>query len=262
MRWPMRDISPRRLKDGLTARDISVGYGRVAVLKNVTLNIAPGEHVGLLGPNGAGKSTLLKCLAGLLAPSTGAVWSGPHEITSLDASLRRHLGIALVPEGRRMFASLTVEETLRLAHQAMGVKGVRLRDAVDGVYGQFPSLARRRSVASGLLSGGEQQMLCIARAMVGEPSILLVDEPFMGLAPMVTGALIEQFHGLVSAGVSMLIADESRRTLERLALSRIETIAELGCTSQLSKGEVEPPTITAIRSDECVELPARDEGRS
>lgn len=218
-------------RPGLEVRSVSVGHGAATVLHGVELDVRPGESVGLVGPNGAGKSTLLWAIAGLLAPSQGTIRFGGTDLAGYAPERRRRLGIALLAEGRRIFPSLTVHETLTVAHRSMGLGRSQTRDAVAQCYERFPSLERRRAVTAALLSGGEQQMLCMAVALASEPALLLVDEPFMGLAPLVTASLIGHFGNLARAGVAMVMADESRTALERVGLDRIIDITKFGSST-------------------------------
>ena len=213
---------------GLEVRAVSVGHAGATVLHGIELDVRPGESVGLVGPNGVGKSTLLWAIAGLLTPSQGTIRFGGTDLAGYPPERRRRVGIALLAEGRRIFPSLTVHETLTLAHRSMGLSRAQTRDAVAQCYERFPSLARRHAVSAALMSGGEQQMLCMAVALASSPGLLLVDEPFMGLAPAITASLIDHFGNLVRAGVAMVMADESRTTLQRVGLDRIIDITKFG----------------------------------
>jgi branched-chain amino acid transport system ATP-binding protein len=206
---------------------ICAGYNGSTVLRDMSLTVNAGRTVGLVGPNGAGKSTLLSVASGLLRPTSGAVRSGAHDITTLPAEARRHRGLSHLAEGRRVFPSLTVDEALLLVHRTLGCDKHEARAKADQVYQRFPALSGRRRITAALLSGGEQQMLCLAVALAGEPSLLLIDEPFMGLAPTVIAYLIDQFRELASSGVALVIADESRSTLERIGLDEVVSLHDL-----------------------------------
>ncbi|MEV6900300.1 ATP-binding cassette domain-containing protein [Amycolatopsis sp. NPDC051372] len=202
------------------------------VLRRVNFIVGAGECVGVLGPNGVGKTTLLSCLAGVLGPGPGTVTGGYEtgetvDLTRSGPEARRMGGISLVPEGRRIFPRLTVEETLRFAHEALKQPRARADEEIDEVYTRFPSLASRRQVAAGMLSGGEQQMLSLARAMAGGPSVLLVDEPFMGLAPKVIDELIDYFRELRSTGMTLVVADESATSVDQLDPERTVDVRDL-----------------------------------
>jgi branched-chain amino acid transport system ATP-binding protein len=203
------------------------------VLRNVSLRIDGGEAVGLVGRNGGGKSTLLRAIAGLLPPLSGSISTDGHDITRFRPEERRRIGIALLAEGRRVFASLTVHETLLLVHSRFEGSRREVDQAVEATYGRFPALAGRKEVPSALLSGGEQQMLCLASALAGSPWVLLIDEPFMGLAPAMSSLLAVELAELTHTGVTMIIADESRRTLERIGLHRILSIERLSGAESL-----------------------------
>jgi ABC-type branched-subunit amino acid transport system ATPase component len=227
----------------VTLDGADIGYGQMTVLRRVCFTIGAGECVGVLGPNGVGKTTLLSCLAGVLGPGPGTV-SGVDEagerldLTRSGPETRRMVGISLVPEGRRIFPRLSVEETLRFAHEALHLPRLRIEEAISEVYARFPSLANRREVAAGMLSGGEQQMLSLARAMAGGPSVLLVDEPFMGLAPKVVHELIDYFRELRGAGVTLVVADESATAVEQLDPERTVDVRDLQPLAAAA-GEVE-----------------------
>ena len=170
---------------------------------------------------------MLSSLAGLLIPTAGRIVSGEHQITAMPPEDRRHHGLSLLQEGRRIFPRLTVHETLTLAHETLGMNTTDVEAETAAIYERFPSLGTRRDVAAGLLSGGEQQMLCLARAMACGPSILLIDEPFMGLAPLIISLLTDYLTELRATGVTMVIAEESRAMLERIGADRLVEMHEL-----------------------------------
>jgi branched-chain amino acid transport system ATP-binding protein len=216
----------RQITD-IALEGISAGYGRSTVLRDISISLAPGETVGIVGPNGAGKSTLLATMAGLIRPTAGSILAAGRAITAMSPEERRREGLALVAEGRRVFPSLSVTESIALACRALHLPRSATPIAIAAAFQRFPSLAARRDVTGALLSGGEQQMLCLAMALVGEPSVLLIDEPFMGLAPTVTQGLSDEFRTLASSGVALVIADESRATLERLGLERVVSLHDM-----------------------------------
>jgi branched-chain amino acid transport system ATP-binding protein len=184
---------------------LSAGYGALAVLDNVSLKVGRGEVIALFGPNGAGKSTLMKALSGLIRPVTGTVRLDGKDLTALAAPLVARSGLILVPEGRQVFPQLTVAENLRL--------GATRRDdftasEIEDMLARFPRLRPRLHTAAGLLSGGEQQMLAVARGLLAHPEVLLLDEPSLGLAPAVVTELFEQFTRLRDEGMTLLIVDQ------------------------------------------------------
>jgi branched-chain amino acid transport system ATP-binding protein len=170
---------------------VCAGYSAVAVLHNVSISVGAGAFVAVVGPNGAGKSTLFKTISGVLAPTAGAIRFEGADLTRVAPSRRPHLGIAHVPEGRHVFASLTVMENLELgASTATGCR--RFATSIEEIFTLFPVLAERRRQFAGTLSGGEQQMLAIGRGLASAPKLLMLDEPSMGLAPAVADFIFER----------------------------------------------------------------------
>lgn len=192
----------------LTIENLQAKYGDAIALHDVSLSIVEGEITGILGSNGAGKSTLLKVIAGHLKPSGGAVRLDGELINGLPPYKISDLGIALVPEGRRVFANLTVEDNLLVGGSSRRAKSSR-RKVLDEVYDLFPRLAERRTQAAGTLSGGEQQMLAIGRALMLRPRIILLDEPSLGLAPIVTELVFETIRLIGKTGVTMLLVEQN-----------------------------------------------------
>lgn len=210
----------------LNARSLTVGYGKVTVIEEFDVHIPRGGFVGIVGPNGAGKSTLLAALSGMLRPSRGTIELDGKDVTTVPAHRMRKLGVALAPEGRRVFSSLTVEETLILAHRAIASRDEGSHEEMlDRLYGIFPRLQQRRGISAGLLSGGEQQMLVLARALVVPPLVLLVDEPFLGLAAGLCADLRVQLHSFVTPETAVVVADESRKSLRDLEVSDVVEIS-------------------------------------
>jgi branched-chain amino acid transport system ATP-binding protein len=183
----------------LVVSNLSAGYGQVRVLEDLSLEVRSGETVALLGTNGNGKSTLMKCIMGLLAPASGSITAEidgqRHELAGARTEDIVSLGIALVPEGRRLFPRLTVEENLTLGAFRRLARRVLPRN-IDFCFEAFPRLKERRRQLAGSMSGGEQQMLALGRALMGEPRILLVDEPSVGLAPLLVKRTIEKIKEL------------------------------------------------------------------
>jgi ABC-type branched-subunit amino acid transport system ATPase component/ABC-type branched-subunit amino acid transport system permease subunit len=189
----------------LDVSDLSAGYGSLAVLDHVALHVARGETIAVLGPNGAGKSTLMKALSGLIRPVKGTIGFGGAELTRLPAHLVARRGLILVPEGRQVFPQLTVAENLRLGATRRG--DFELAE-IETMLERFSRLRPRLHTAAGLLSGGEQQMLAVARGLLARPEILLLDEPSLGLAPAVAAELFGQLTQLRDEGMTLLIVDQ------------------------------------------------------
>jgi branched-chain amino acid transport system ATP-binding protein len=205
----------------LEAEDVVVGYGQTRVLKGVSLTLEKGEALAVLGANGAGKSTLMMTLAGLLRPWSGAIRLDGDDITRIPAEERPLLGIALSPEGRGIFSALSIEENLLIGatslRRRVGATEARRQTAetLERVYTMFPVLGRRRGDRGSNLSGGQQQMLAIGRALAARPKVLLLDEPCLGLAPKVGKEVYAALAELRAAGQSLIVVDESsRRALE------------------------------------------------
>jgi branched-chain amino acid transport system ATP-binding protein len=188
---------------------LEVAYGGIKAVKRIDLHVREGELVTLIGANGAGKTTTLKALAGLLRPSSGRVLYEGRDITGLPAHELVNFGLALVPEGRGVFGRLTIAENL-----AMGAYARRDRDVLrdyERAYGLFPRLAERRRQLAGTLSGGEQQMLAIARALMSRPRLLLLDEPSMGLAPLMVQKIFETIKMVAAEGVTLLLVEQNAK---------------------------------------------------
>jgi len=184
-------------------------YGKSHILHGVSLEVHRGEIVGLLGRNGVGKSTTLKAIMGLVHPSSGAVLLEGRPIAHLPAHRLARLGIGYVPEDRRIFRLLTVSENLRTGLDGRGVSEERKKELLDMAFEYFPVLAERRGQAGGTLSGGEQQMLAIARAMMLEPKIILLDEPTEGLMPRMVSQIRNIIDVLRSRGVAVLLVEQN-----------------------------------------------------
>lgn len=195
----------------LHLENIVSGYGVIPVLKGISLNVEEGEMVSIIGPNGAGKSTLLRTISGLIRCSSGSIKFSGHEISCLRAYKIAQLGLVQIPEGRGIFAPLTVYENLQMGtySKARQITKAKMQDLLDFVYEIFPVLAKRRKQESGTLSGGEQQMLAIARALMSEPKLLLLDEPSLGLAPALVTEIARVLSQLNSNGLSMLLVEQN-----------------------------------------------------
>jgi branched-chain amino acid transport system ATP-binding protein len=193
----------------LYSEGMDVSYGRVQVLYDVSIEVFSGELVALLGTNGAGKSTWLKGVSNLVSPSSGRVVFDGEDITGLPPDEIVARGLGHVPSGRGTLPDLTVEENLRLGGHLLRHDPARRREATDAVYELFPWMAERRKQAAGTLSGGEQQMLGIARALVNRPKLLMVDELSLGLAPIVIEEIYEQVKRLNDDGLTILIVEQN-----------------------------------------------------
>jgi branched-chain amino acid transport system ATP-binding protein len=194
----------------LELREVEVSYGNIRALKGLSLTVAEGELVTLIGANGAGKSTTLKTISGLLRPKAGTLFYRGHPLDRLPPHQIVALGISHCPEGRHMFGRLTVTENLRLG-------AVQRRDRekvpqdIEHVYQLFPVLKDRRAQLAGTLSGGEQQMLAIGRAMMSRPQLLLLDEPSLGLAPILVSLIFETIQQLKREGTTILLVEQNAR---------------------------------------------------
>jgi branched-chain amino acid transport system ATP-binding protein len=202
-------MSPDVTEPLLEVEEVHTYYGKSHILDGVSLEVGRGEVVGLLGRNGVGKSTTLKAVAGLVHPSSGDVRFEGRPISRLPAHRVARLGIGYVPEDRRIFPLLTITENLRTGLDRHGVTAARKKELLDKTYEYFPVLAERRSQAGGTLSGGEQQMLAIARAMMLEPKIILLDEPTEGLMPRMVSQIREIIDVLHRDRVAVLLVEQN-----------------------------------------------------
>ena len=192
----------------LEVRGIDAGYGDVQVLFSLALEVREREIVTLLGSNGAGKTTTLLCIMGVLPPRKGEVLFKGQSLSRAPAAERAGMGIALVPEGRELWPQLTVRENLELGAYH-GRARARVKQNLDRVHGLFPRLLERKSQVAGSLSGGEQQMCAIGRALMSEPKLLLLDEPSLGLAPVVVDQMLEAITALHRAGLTLLLVEQN-----------------------------------------------------
>lgn len=199
----------------LRVNGVSSHYQRMAALTNVSVEVAQGECVALIGANGAGKTTLLNVISGVQPASGGAVVYDGLDIGTVRAPDRVKRGVVQVPEGRQVFAPLTVSENLDLGAYTQLAEGRERR--IAEVYDMFPVLASRRAAAAGTLSGGEQQMLAIGRALMSEPKLLLLDEPSLGLAPMIVSFIFDKIGELSAKGMSILLVEQNASLALELA---------------------------------------------
>jgi branched-chain amino acid transport system ATP-binding protein len=204
-----RERSGGQEVNALELQGVHAAYGRVEVLAGVDLALAPGEVCALLGPNGAGKTTLLNVCAGLLRPSRGDLVLGDRAVTGADPVELARRGVCLIPEGRGVFPNLTVRENLLMATHA----GHARADVEALAYERFPRLKERRRQVAGTMSGGEQQMLALARGLATDPAVLLLDELSMGLAPVVVGGLYELVAQVARQGVAVLVVEQFASTV-------------------------------------------------
>ncbi|MFN8445299.1 MAG: ABC transporter ATP-binding protein [Caldilineaceae bacterium] len=193
----------------LELRDLEVYYGNIRALQGVSLTVREGELVTLIGSNGAGKSTTLKTISGLLRPKQGSLIYHGQRLDALTPHKIVHLGISHCPEGRRVFGGLTVEENLRLG--AVQRNDGEIRNDRDRMYDLFPRLKDRRTQAAGTLSGGEQQMLAISRALMSRPKMLLLDEPSLGLAPLLVETIFNTIRRLKTEKTTILLVEQNAR---------------------------------------------------
>jgi len=201
------------LASRLIVEKVEAGYGAVRVLHGVSVHVEQGESVVLLGSNGNGKSTLIKCIMGIVPPTSGAIWleadGARVDLVGRSPQSIVDLGIALVPEGRRLFPTLSVEENLMLGAYRKGARA-KLMGNLDFIFEVFPVLAERRNQLAGSMSGGEQQMVAVARALMSEPRILLIDEPSVGLAPIMVNRMIAKIKELKERrSLTVLMAEQN-----------------------------------------------------
>lgn len=200
----------------LSVNDLYVNYGNVEALHGINLQVEEGEIVTILGANGAGKSTTLMTISGLVSPREGQIFYKDTEISALQGHEVVKLGIAQVPEGRRVFATLTVQENLNLGAFTLSDKD-KINKTMEWVFELFPRLKERREQLAGTLSGGEQQMLAIARGLMASPRILLLDEPSLGLAPILVKSIFATIKEINETGVTVLLVEQNARAALKLA---------------------------------------------
>jgi branched-chain amino acid transport system ATP-binding protein len=219
------------VKPLLELRNIRAGYGTIDVLHGVDLVLEAGQVYALLGPNGAGKSTTLGVCSGQILPSAGQVLLNGREINGVSSDALARAGVCLVPEGRGVFPNLTVTENLRMYTYA----GASFRDVQEKAFSQFPRLKERRKQIAGTLSGGEQQMLAMSRALASDPALLLLDELSMGLAPIIVEELYRRVADLASLGLSILIVEQFAQAI--LGVSTVASIMLHGRITRTGRPE-------------------------
>ncbi|THF69354.1 ABC transporter ATP-binding protein [Deinococcus sp. Arct2-2] len=229
----------------LEIRDLSVNYGHFTALHSLNLTVSPGEIVVMLGANGAGKSTLFRTLSGLQRPSGGtATWNGVS-LTGGKPEFNVANGVAQCPEGRLLFPELSVEKNLRLGAFVHRKDAAGTARELERVYELFPALVEKRNVPAGSLSGGQQQMVAIARALMARPTLLLLDEPSLGLAPLVVEQVFEAVQRVNAAGVGVLLAEQN--AFAALGIAHRGYVLEGGCVS-LQGSQHELMTDDRVRS--------------
>ena len=200
----------------LKVTDLKVNYGGIEALKGISFDVRQGQIVTLIGANGAGKSTTLRAISGLVKPSDGSINFMGRDITSFNSQKIVAEGVALVPEGRRVFANLTVKENLKIGAYLRKDKD-EIEEGIKDIYRRFPRLKEREWQLAGTLSGGEQQMLAVGRAMMAKPKLLMMDEPSLGLAPLVVKDIFSIIRDLKSEGITILLIEQNANAALRCA---------------------------------------------
>ncbi len=209
----------------LEVTDLSAGYDGARVLEGVTIAVGTGETVAVVGSNGAGKTTLIRTIAGMVPPTGGTIRFKGVDITGISSNRICELGLAQVPEGRQLFGSLSVEDNLRLG-AALRRARPRANETYARVLDIFPKLKERRAQLAGTLSGGEQQMVAIGRALMADPELIMLDEPSLGLAPVMVELMFETIHALANQGLSVLLVEQN--VAESLTLAARAYVLETG----------------------------------
>jgi branched-chain amino acid transport system ATP-binding protein len=233
-------MNPRKQDTALLSIDrVSASYGRVVALRDVSLTVFEGEAVALIGANGAGKSTLFKTIIGFLQPRGGGLSFKGRPVVALPPEKRVQLGIGYAPEGRRVFPGLSVRENLEVA--AMGGKRAQREQLLGQVFEMFPQLAERQDARGWQLSGGQQQMLAIGRALMGAPKLLLLDEPSLGLAPKLVDEVLGRVPSIVARGTSVLLAEQNvtkaLRYCDRAYVMEVGRVVLSGAAAELRSAE-------------------------
>nr|NLI51611.1 ABC transporter ATP-binding protein [Propionibacterium sp.] len=221
-------------------RDLHVHFGGIHAIKGISLSVEDGEIVTLIGANGAGKTTTLRTASGLKAPTTGSIWIDGKDITKASPQDRVKMGLSHVPEGRRVFPRLTVLENLELGAYLRRDRAGIAADLAD-VYARFPVLAERTKQTAGTLSGGEQQMLAMGRALMARPRILLLDEPSMGLAPLLVQMIFDIVKGINETGTTILLVEQNANMALQIAhrayVMETGSIVAQGTAAELAQTE-------------------------
>jgi len=218
----------------LELKDLVVSYGRIQAVRGVSLTVPEGSIVALLGANGAGKSTTLRAISGLLPVDSGSISLGGRPVHGLPPERIVAAGISHVPEGRELFAGMTVEENLELGG-FLSPSGAVVRAEMDRVFAYFPRLAERRRQLAGTLSGGEQQMVAIGRALIARPRVMLLDEPSLGLAPLIVDNIFRIIHDINHEGVTILLVEQN--AVAALSLATLAYVMEHGLVAMSGRAE-------------------------
>ena len=229
----------------LRAEEISAGYGKMEILHGVTLAVRPGEMVSIIGPNGAGKSTSFKTIIGLLRPTSGRILFDGQEITGRSPDQVLRLGLAYVPQGRIVFPQMTVHENLEMGAY-IEREPARVRGALEHVYALFPILAERRFQKAGTMSGGEQQMVAIGRALMTNPKLILLDEPSLGLSPKLVTLIFEKLSEMKRAGYTMMVVEQNA--------AKALSVADRGYVLELGRNRFEGPGQSLLADPEVKRL--------
>lgn len=218
----------------LEIENLHVSYGSIAALKGIDLSVEKGKIVALLGSNGAGKTTTLQTISGLIEPVAGSIKVDDEEVAGKSPAKINQMGVVQSPEGRQIFPDLTVEENLRVGGFTVKSRS-ELKKNFERVYGYFPVLKERKKQVAGTLSGGEQQLLAIARALMASPEILLLDEPSLGLAPLIVAEIFRILKEINQEGVTILIVEQN--ALQTLKISDYAYVLEVGNVSMHGRAE-------------------------
>jgi len=229
----------------LVAENLTAGYGKIDILHDVSLHVRAGEMVSMIGPNGAGKSTAFKTIVGFLAPRTGRVVFDGNDITGVRPDLVLRRGLAYVPQGRIVFPQMTVLENLEMGAY-IERDGRRVQAALERVYALFPLLAERRQQKAGTMSGGEQQMLAISRALMTAPQLILLDEPSLGLSPKFVTLIFDKLGEMKNAGYTLMLVEQNA--------ARALAVADRGYVLELGRNRFEGPGRTLLADPEVKRL--------
>ena len=210
----------------LEVSDLHVYYGNIEALKGISLEADPGQIVAILGSNGAGKTTTLRTISGLLRPRSGSIKCGGKSLVGVEAHVIVGMGLSHVPEGRRIFNILSVEENLNLGAYLVRSQHRLINERKAAVFNLFPRLAERRTQLAGTLSGGEQQMLAIGRALMSDPKVLMLDEPSLGLSPILARSVLRTVREIANRGTAVLLVEQNAR--QALAIADKAYVIEVG----------------------------------